>query len=161
MVLVLVGIAFYFAIRHHRSVTAWFQGCLAVVRGWWVRNDGMNGAAATDSEDHMQERALRFADLPNPIATYAEDPDHAIQALFEAACVWGREHRVERRDDETPEEFVARLGRKYSPIAEMLTRLGMVYSRLAYAQKRVPLQEAQSLESLWEWMVQHPTRRVS
>lgn len=103
-----------------------------------------------------QATVLRFSELGDPFSQYGGDPNRMVKALFDAACVWGREHRVERREDETPEEFVARLGRKYSPIAESLVRLGMLYSRLAYAQKRVQPGDALALRTLWDWMVAHP-----
>jgi len=158
MLLILVAIAILFAIRYRRDLVAWVREIISMVRGWFV-----HGAdpAVTDSgtvSDREEERTIRFSDLPNPFSRHAGDPDGTIQALFDAACLWGREHRVSRREDETPEEFVARLGRKYSPIAETLTRLGMAYSRLAYAQKHVSPGDVQAMKALWDWMVQHPSR---
>ncbi len=125
---------------------------------WFSREDTVSASDAPDVAENAQEPSVLFASLEDPFARYPNDPDRAIKALFDATLVWGREQRVVRRDDETPEEFVVRLGRKYSPIAESLSHLGMVYSRLAYAQKRVHPKDALSLRELWLWLAAHPPR---
>ncbi len=159
--MVLLALALFFAIRCRREVAAWVRDFLAMVRGWFARDEQGTTADMLGTEGRSEKQPIRFSDLSNPFSIHAGDPDGAVKALFEAACVWGREHRVERREDETPEEYVIRLGRKYSAIAEPLSRLGRVYSRLAYAQKRVPISDVPALQPLWSWMVQHPTRSAS
>lgn len=161
LLLILAGVTLFFAIRYRRELVAWVRDFIAMVKGWFLRDQGSTDTAQPDGSGQPQLLPVRFSDLSDPFLTYAGDPDRTVKALFDAACVWGREHRVERREDETPEEFVGRLGRKYSPVAETLARLGMVYSRLAYAQKRVSPNDAQAMRSLWDWMVQHPSRNPS
>jgi len=161
MLLVLVAIAIFFAIRNRRELAAWIHGFIAMVKGWFHPDAGPTAMETGEISEREEKTSIRFSDLPNPFSRHAGDPDGTIKALFDAACIWGHEHRVPRREDETPEEFVARLGRKYSPIAETLKRLGMAYSRLAYAQKHVQPGEVQALRTLWDWMVQHPSRAAS
>ncbi len=158
LLLILAGITLFFAIRYRREFVAWVRDFITMVKGWFLRDQDSTDTSQTDVPGQPQQLPVHFSDLADPFSTYAGDPDRTVKALFDAACIWGREHRVERREDETPEEFVGRLGRKYSPVAETLARLGMVYSRLAYAQKRVSPNDVQAMRSLWDWMVQHPSR---
>jgi hypothetical protein len=157
MVLILLGIAVFFAILHRREVAAWIRDCVAVMKGWFVREASGASETLLTRDGSSETVSKRFVDYPDPFAMYSGDPDRTVKALFDATCLWGQEHRVVRREDETPEEFVS-LGRKYAPIEEGLSRLGMVYSRLAYAQKHAAPGDIQVLQTLWEWMVQHPPR---
>jgi hypothetical protein len=99
--------------------------------------------------------SLRFCEIENPFRVHRNDPDAIVRSLFQAVSIWGKEHRVARSEDETPDEYSRRLGRKYSEVAESLTSLGLMVSRMAYAKKSIPKQDAMSLESLWDWLKAH------
>jgi hypothetical protein len=66
---------------------------------------------------------------------------------------WGYEHRVECRDDETPEEYMRRLFRRFPEQQEMFTALGMHYNRIAYARGKVSHAELKPMADLWQWLV--------
>lgn len=136
-----------------QSLRQWLAPWLA-----WFRGDQEAETAGGESNAAPVAQALQdFASLPNPFTT-ASDPNQTVQSLFQAALVWGREHRVPRREDETPDEYLRRLGNKYQVVAEPLAKLGWSYSRIAYAQKQASREEAASLRTLWDWFVAHPAR---
>ncbi|MFN7731019.1 MAG: DUF4129 domain-containing protein [Pirellula sp.] len=136
-----------------QSLRQWLAPWLA-----WFRGDDQPDLAPDESNPAIAVPAVQdFASLSNPFAT-ASDPNKTVQSLFQAAMVWGREHRVPRREDETPDEYLRRLGNKYQVVAEPLAKLGWSYSRIAYAQKQASREEAASLRPLWDWFVAHPAR---
>ncbi len=161
MIMALLLATMIFGLWYRRQI-------LHAIREWisqwaaWFRGD--------EPESEMEQRTddrpsillpPDFASLSNPFAVGLSDPNKIIQQLFQASVVWGREHRVPRRDDETPEEYLLRLGKKYREIADPLTQLGRIYSRLAYAQKRARNEEAAALRPLWDWFVAHGTPAVT
>ncbi len=136
-------IALVFGLKYFRQWLSWF--------GQIQQEESVSTpSTVTDSTP-----SLRFCEIENPFRAHRNDPDAIVRSLFQAVSIWGKEHRVARSEDETPDEYSRRLGRKYSEIAESLTSLGMMVSRMAYAKKSIPRQDAMSLESLWEWLKAH------
>jgi hypothetical protein len=161
MIMALLLATLIFGLWYRRQI-------LHAIREWisqwaaWFRGDEPD----SEMEQRMDDRPSMpippdFASLSNPFAAGLSDPNKIIQQLFQASVVWGREHRVPRREDETPEEYLLRLGKKYREIADPLTQLGRIYSRLAYAQKRARNEEAASLRPLWDWFVAHGAPAVT
>jgi hypothetical protein len=107
---------------------------------------------------NAQQRCETFADLANPFLNPRNTPDWVVRQVFHATEVWGREHRVQRHEDETPDEFLRRLGRKYGDASQAMTQLGWIYSRMAYANKSATASEAEGLQSLWDWMKKNSAR---
>jgi len=54
--------------------------------------------------------------------------------------------------NETAEEYLTRLARRYPVQSESFQRLTGLYNRLAYAAKSVDQSESNKLASLWNWM---------
>jgi hypothetical protein len=136
-------IALVFGVKYFRHWLAWFN------------QSQQNEAESTPSGVTDSTPSLRFCEIENPFRVHKNNPDAIVRSLFQAVSIWGKEHRVARSDDETPDEYSRRLGRKYAEIAESLTSLGLMVSRMAYAKKSIPKQDAMSLESLWEWLKAH------
>jgi hypothetical protein len=139
---VLALVALVFGVKYLREFLAWFQG---------AGSDSSRADGDVSSIADTQ-KAVGFSELEDPFKRHLNDPDAIVRALFHAVSIWGREHRVARGEDETPDEYSRRLGRKYSEVAEPLTQLGLMVSRLAYAKKSISIHDAQSLRSLWDWM---------
>ena len=136
-------IALVYGVKYFRQWLSWF--------GQGQQEESVSApSTVTDSTP-----SLRFCEIENPFRAHRNDPDAIVRSLFQAVSIWGKEHRVARSEDETPDEYSRRLGRKYSEIAESLTSLGLMVSRMAYAKKSIPRQDAMSLESLWEWLKAH------
>jgi hypothetical protein len=143
IIAVLVLTAVVFGLKYFRQWLAWFQQD-KVTESEESTNSGGGHAE--------QSRLLRFSELDDPFKIHRNDPDAIIRSLFQAVLVWGSEHRVAKAEDETPDEYTRRLGRKYSEVAESLVKLGLMVSRLAYAKRSISVTDAQSLYPLWEWM---------
>jgi hypothetical protein len=154
--LVLVFVAVFFGIRYRREILQSLRDAWNAWLGWFPKQDRIETESNADEIVPSRELPVAFASLMNPFELHRTDSDRLVRGLFLATTTWGREHRVERREDETPEEYLRRLGRKYNEIAELASQLGMIYSRLAYAQKSVRREEAQALRPLWDWMTRHP-----
>ncbi|MFM8571214.1 MAG: DUF4129 domain-containing protein, partial [Pirellula sp.] len=143
IIAVLVLTAVVFGLKYFRQWLAWFQQD-KVTESEESTNSGGGHAE--------QSRLFRFSELDDPFKIHRNDPDAIIRSLFQAVLVWGSEHRVAKAEDETPDEYTRRLGRKYSEVAESLVKLGLMVSRLAYAKRSISVTDAQSLYPLWEWM---------
>ncbi|MFM7516287.1 MAG: DUF4129 domain-containing protein, partial [Pirellula sp.] len=136
-------IALVFGVKYFRQWLSWF--------GQTPEQEAVSAPSGVTASTP----SLRFCEIENPFRVHRNDPDAIVRSLFQAVSIWGKEHRVARTEDETPDEYSRRLGRKYSEIAESLTSLGLMVSRMAYAKKSIPKQDAMSLESLWEWLKAH------
>jgi len=146
LIAILALVALIFGAKYFRQWLTWFH------RG----GSGAFEPTELDSSVPIQaNRPIRFSELEDPFKLHRNEPDEIIRSLFHAVSVWGKEHRVARAEDETPDEYSRRLGRKYSEISESLTHLGLMVSRLAYAKKSVKPSDANSLQPLWEWLRAH------
>ena len=134
----------FFGVKYARSLWNLLFG--------WMGNEPSEGTASGEGSTGETERRLTFGELSNPFQGERRNPDRVVRQMFQAAEIWGKEHRVSRKEDETPEEYLKRLGRKYSEMASPMTQLGWTYSRLAYANKSATADEAESLRALWDWM---------
>ncbi len=68
----------------------------------------------------------------------------------------GFDKRIERGDEETPDEYVKRIGKRFPEQLDNLRLLGFLYSRIAYARvANVNDNEIKPLRSLWDWLVVH------
>ena len=146
LIAILALVALVFGVKYLRQWLAWFH------------RDGSEAFEPTEHDSSVPiqaSRPIRFSELEDPFKLHRNEPDEIIRSLFHAVSVWGTEHRVARAEDETPDEYSRRLGRKYSEISESLTHLGLMVSRLAYAKKSVNRSDANSLQPLWEWLRAH------
>jgi hypothetical protein len=78
--------------------------------------------------------------------------EQIVRHMYRATVSWGYEHRVVRRDDETPEEFMRRLARRFPQQQELLSMLGHLYNRIAYARGTVQNEEMKPMGDLWRWL---------
>lgn len=143
LIAILAVVALVFGAKHFR---AWLA---------WLTTATTEQPQAVDAAPIEADPLVRFSQLQDPFEIHRHDPNAIVRSLFQAVSIWGREHRVARGEDETPDEYSRRLGRKYAEIAEPLTQLGLMVSRLAYANKSIQSRDALSLQSLWVWLKSH------
>ena len=79
--------------------------------------------------------------------------EQVVRHMYRAMLSWGYEHRVVCREDETPEEFMRRLFRRFPEQQESFSMLGMLYNRIAYARGKVTSSELKPMTDLWQWLV--------
>ena len=162
--LILAGLLFvtlFYGIRYRQQIMLALRDFFQRWLGWFSGGPDEDTGPDTPSPSEPTIQQVLFSSFPDPFRESPSDPNKIVRRLFVATVAWASEHRVRRRDDETPEEFLRRLGRKYSEIQDPLLQLGMLYSRLAYAQKSVPMNDARSLRPMWDWLVAHATQPPS
>lgn len=120
------------------------------------------GVAAVDSleqdETAIAEPFPPFRSFSDPFGAAAArwSREQIVQHMYRAVLSWGYERRIMRRDEETPDEYLRRLSRRFSAQQEALTKLGSLYSRIAYSRGTVRAEELQPLADLWRWLKQQP-----
>ena len=162
--LILAGLLFvtlFYGIRYRQQIMLALRDFFQRWLGWFSGGPDEDTGPDTPSPSEPTIQQVLFSSFPDPFRESPSDPNKIVRRLFVATVAWASEHRVRRRDDETPEEFLRRLGRKYSEIQDPLLQLGMLYSRLAYAQKSVAMNDARSLRPMWDWLVAHATQPPS
>jgi hypothetical protein len=146
VVLVLLIIAVIFGIMYRKAIVDFFRNLL--------------GRTAADASTDVNQSKVETAELfppflsfQNPFANRAMPTEQIVRQMFRALQSWGYERRVVRSVEETPDEYVRRLGRRYPEQMQNLVSLGSLYGRLAYARGKVASQELAPLQELWQWLV--------
>lgn len=99
-----------------------------------------------------------FDTFENPFSTgNGWTREQVVRHMYRAMLSWGYEHRVVCREDETPEEFMRRLFRRFPEQQESFSMLGMLYNRIAYARGKVTSSELKPMTDLWQWLVKRGT----
>ncbi len=121
------------------------------------------GASRKQKESNSQsmEEATLLEDLYPPFHTFANPfvsgngwtREQVVRHMYRAILSWGYEQRIVRREDETPEEFMRRLFRRFPEQQESFSALGMLYNRIAYARGKVSTAELKPMTELWQWLV--------
>ena len=137
---------------------------IAVVWGWTQRQailrflSELFGRKPTTKELDTQPASEEPTEIVAPFSTYTNPfssrqlhPEQIVRQTFRALIAWGREHRIVRSEEETPDEFVRRVARKYSEQQSSLIHLGHLYGRIAYAKSHVHRTELEPLRELWVW----------
>lgn len=78
--------------------------------------------------------------------------EQVVQHMYRAILSWGYERKIMRRDEETPDEYLRRLAKRFSAQQDALIKLGSLYSRIAYSRGSVRTEEMQPLADLWRWL---------
>ncbi len=116
-------------------------------------------------KSHTPEEAILLEDLYPPFHTFANPfatgngwtREQVVRHMYRAMLSWGYEHRIVRREDETPEEFMRRLLRRFPEQQESFSMLGMLYNRIAYARGKVSTAELRPMSEFWQWLATKTT----
>ena len=114
--------------------------------------------------DHVVEGATTLDDLYPPFSSFANpfqtasgwSREQIVRHMYLAVLSWGYERRVVRGEEETPEEFIRRLARRFPEQQESLSMLGRFYNRIAYARGTISAVEIKPMVELWQWLVAAP-----
>ena len=149
-------IAVIYSIIYRRELMATFKGFLD-----WLGSIFGRKKRATVADSQAIEEATLIEDLYPPFHTFANPfangnrwtREQVVRHMYRAMLSWGYEHRIVRREDETPEEFMRRLFRRFPEQQESFSTLGMLYNRIAYARGKVSSSELKPMTDLWQWLV--------
>lgn len=142
LILVLIALLFGWSQR---------QSLLRFLSELFGRKSGATESSPEPSESSSAEQTSTFDSFANPFGTPRLQPEQIVRHTFRALIAWGREHRVNRTEEETPDEFVRRVARKYPEQLSNLVHLGNLYGRIAYAKRPVNANELGPLRELWSW----------
>ena len=153
--LILLIVAIVFGIKYRKELLQAFQG----FRDWLGALFGRKKTSLIPA-DQVVEGAVTLADLYPPFSSFANpfasgsdwSREQIVRHIYRAVMSWGYEHRVVRREDETPEEFVRRLARRFPEQEEHFSMLGIYYNRIAYARGSIGSSEIKPMAELWSWL---------
>jgi hypothetical protein len=145
VVLVLLIIAVIFGIKYRKAIVDFFRNLLG-------RTKEDASVEVNQSKTETAELFPPFLSFQNPFANRAMSTEQIVRQMFRALQSWGYERRVVRSVEETPDEYVRRLGKRYPEQMQNLVSLGSLYGRLAYARGKVASQELAPLQELWQWL---------
>jgi len=153
--LILLIVAIVFGIKYRRELLQAFQG----FRDWLGALFGRKKRSLIPANS-VVEGAVTLADLYPPFSSFANpfasgsdwSREQIVRHIYRAVMSWGYEHRVVRREDETPEEFVRRLARRFPEQQEHFSMLGIYYNRIAYARGSIGSSEIKPMADLWNWL---------
>lgn len=145
-VLAILAVASLYGWLHRRELIEFIRRLLGLNRQQEA------GTAAISIKSEVVENRNTFSTLSNPFSRRGLSREQIVLQMFQALQAWGHDNRIERGDEETPDEYVRRLGKRFPEQWETLRALGFLYSRIAYARGRVSDHEVQPLQSLWSWL---------
>jgi hypothetical protein len=140
------------------NFTSWAKRLLEAWNRFWAnlfggRRQESGDGDGTNDEGEQAERAVPFSAYANPFETGKAERMTARQLVrysFEALEAWAREHDLARREDETAQEFVDRLGNEIPALETEGQRLVQLLARAEYAQGELPSSTAAVLRGFWE-----------
>jgi hypothetical protein len=145
VVLALLIVAVVYGIKYRQAILNFFNQLLGRTTKDSPTESGPNEAKVADLFPP-------FLSFQNPFATRGMPTEQIVRQMFRAIQSWGYERRVVRSVEETPDEYVRRLGRRYPEQMQNLMSLGLLYGRIAYARGKVASQELAPLQELWQWL---------
>lgn len=143
LVAILVLIAIVYGVIYYRQL--W-----SLLRGWFASKDSPPHSNSSIATTEVKSKYPPFSSLRNPF-TNRHSNEEVVRQMFYALEVWGNEQRIVRNEEDTPDEYVHRIGRRFPEQQSNLIRLGNLYSRIAYARRSVTAQELHPLPELWTW----------
>jgi hypothetical protein len=113
--------------------------------------------AATDACETIAERPQPFATFNNPFqGTLKMSPREVIHYSFQALEAWAYEKGIERREDQTPNEFTREVAHNAQTIGTNIEQLGKLYSQEAYAPNSVASSHLPELQTFWSVLLTTP-----
>jgi hypothetical protein len=161
VVLIIAGLLIAFIVLRSllqflAGFTDWASRLLQSLQSWWNRIFGWWDRAKPTHETTPLAtfRAPRpFAVFANPFLNgqaHGMTPEEVVRYTFEAVEAWAAGRALNRRPEETPLEFAARIGEELPAFVDQLDQLTTLYARMAYGGVRLPNAVLPALQQLWE-----------
>lgn len=137
--------------------TDWAKNLLNALRNFWAglfRGRNNRGPAEETETAPSRARLIRpFSFYINPFrdGSAAGRPiKDVVRYTFDALQAWARERGLERRPEETPLEFAARLGEEFPTLDADSRRFALLYARAVYDYNPLPGIAAEQTRRFWE-----------
>jgi hypothetical protein len=161
-ILALVVVGGYVVVRFLARSSGWFRDLLAFLRGLFGR-ESPERPVADWPEEVSAEPPRPFADYPDPFLTGLAErwpAERLVRYSFDALQAWAWERNLARRPQETPLEFVHRLGVAVPELAAPARRLGELYARVCFA-RQVPGTAVDRVREFWSAVSLVPARPLA
>jgi hypothetical protein len=128
----------------------------------WLSNlfSGTSDETVTEVTDTIEatvERPQPFETFNNPFeGTLKMSPREVIHYSFQALEAWAYEKGIERREDQTPNEFTREVAHNAQTIGTNIEQLGKLYSQEAYAPNSVASSHLAELQRFWSVLLTTP-----
>jgi Domain of unknown function (DUF4129) len=154
-----VAALIYGLLRYGMTLLYALRDLLASLFGGLFIQQPKKRTKAPDPAPNEQAPPLRpFASFANPFDTGLDQrfsPNDLVIYSFEALEAWALEHKLGRSPDETPSEFVRRLGDARAELRQDATRLVGYFVTIVYGQKGFQNEVLPPLQQFW-----HALQRV-
>ncbi len=128
---------------------------------WWRSLFGLASPDTGEQEEKIlnttsESHPRPFSSFDNPVGRES-DPRRAVVITFQAFEAWAREQGWRRNKDETPSEFLKRIGTAIPQAAEPASQIVDAYNRIVYGRGNATTTDMRAVNSIWSVM----TRRLS
>jgi hypothetical protein len=161
-ILALVVVGGYVVVRFLARSSGWFRDLLAFLQRLFGRESPEQPAAGWP-EEASAGPPRPFADYPDPFLTGLADrwpAERLVRYSFDALQSWAWERNLARRPQETPLEFVQRVGVAVPELAAPARRLGELYARVCFA-RQVPGTAVDRVREFWSAVSLVPARPLA
>ncbi len=154
LAVVVIGGLLYFGIKYLANFTGWAKGLLDWLRGLFGRKPKAKREAVDDDEpvEEAVERPPPFAAFSNPFTDGTARQRTArelAEYTFAALDAWAWDRDAGRPKDETPGEFVARLGEEYPKVEKPAADAAALYAHALFSKADPPKDAKPRLAKLW------------
>jgi len=146
-------IALVYGLKHRTELYAAWVRFYEWLASFWGRRPSHSGPAEPIPIEMQVDSFPPFRTFSDPFkAGNGMSNEQKVRYLYQSLLSWGNEHKVINRSEETPDEYVRRIGNRYADQREPFRLLGSLYSRIAYAKSNIAKNDIDSLENLWSWL---------
>lgn len=139
--LLLIGAVFFGFYVNRRALLEWW-------RGLFDRERSSEASATKSAVVDESEPPRPFASFRNPVGK--SEGREAVVITFQALEAWCREQGTERRDDETPSEFVRRVAKDFPGLADPAIRVVDAYNRIVYGRGAASRSDVDAAAGVWQ-----------
>jgi hypothetical protein len=162
LIWIVTGIALLYFLYKNR--TSLLKAASEMWHGFWEWLSNLfsgtsheTAAVATAASEKSAERPQPFASFNNPFqGTLKMSPREVVHYSFQALEAWAYEKGIERREDQTPNEFTREVAYNAKTIGSNIEQLGKLYSQEAYAPNSVASSHLPELQAFWSVLLTTP-----
>ncbi len=157
LVVGIIGLVLWKGLAFLANFTQWARSLLEALRNLWA---GLFGARTTAGEETGETGIERRFKRPRPFAVFrnpfldgsaeTRSAPELVRYSFAALQAWAFEQGLGRSPEETPLEFVARLGQELPALETDSQKLAILLVRVEYGQDRLPTSSVQQVQQFWK-----------
>ena len=136
-----------FVMRYRGALSDWWN------RLWNREREVEEELALAQTQTSEPDKPPRpFSSFRNPIGR-EKDPRKVVVITFQAFEAWMREHGWQRGKDETPNEFLRRVGREIPSAAPDANQIVEAYNRIVFGRGKATKRDMKAAQQIWQAMV--------